>query len=86
MVESPQIAAHPLASSDPIPALIGNRNVVYGADQSGDIPFYRGESLKPGNFIPGPAVVLRDDTTILIGQSDSAFVDQYLNLYIKIDC
>jgi N-methylhydantoinase A/oxoprolinase/acetone carboxylase beta subunit len=48
------------------------------------IPFYRGEALSPGNKIPGPAVVLRTDTTILIGRRDRVEVDRYQNLIIAV--
>jgi N-methylhydantoinase A len=85
LVASPKITAQPTASADPSPALINHRAVVMGGDQKIAIPFYQGESLRPGNIISGPAVVLRDDTTILIGESDSASVDPYLNLIIEIE-
>ena len=49
-----------------------------------EVPFYRYESLKPGNFIQGPAIVVRADTTILIGPADQAQVDAYSNLLIQV--
>ncbi len=84
VVAPPQISAHPLESTDPSAALIEHRPVVLAGDQKAALPFYHGESLQPGNIIPGPAIVVRDDTTILIGGSDKACVDPYLNLIIEI--
>lgn len=69
--------------TDPTPALKGTRSVIF---PSGPVntPLYHGESLSPGNIISGPALVVRSDTTILIGLNDLAEVDPYNNLYIKV--
>jgi len=85
VVAPPRILAQPVEGADPSPALIEHRPVVMDGNQQAAIPFYHGESLKHGNVIPGPAVVLRDDTTILISESDTASVDPYLNLIIEIE-
>ena len=85
LVAPPRINAHPSESSDPKPALIEYRKVVIDKSQMEETPFYHGESLKTGNIINGPAVILRDDTTVLIGKTDSASVDPFLNLVVKID-
>ncbi len=82
-VPSPQIAPQAIQSADASAAQIDYRPVVF-TDGTREIPFYRGEMLQPGNQITGPAIVVRDDTTILINQSDRASVDAYLNLRIKI--
>ena len=82
-VPSPQIQRHPQGTSNPARALIEHRPVIF-TDGTREIPFYRGEMLQPGNQLLGPVIVVRDDTTILIGQGDSATVDPYLNLNIKI--
>jgi N-methylhydantoinase A len=84
LVASPQITAQPLGNANPSAALIEHRPVVLAANQKDEIPFYHGETLQPGNIIPGPAIVVRDDTTILIGKDDRASVDPYLNLLIEI--
>jgi N-methylhydantoinase A/oxoprolinase/acetone carboxylase beta subunit len=46
--------------------------------------FYRGEALEHGNHLHGPAVVVRSDTTILLGTTDLVEVDQYNNLCIEV--
>jgi N-methylhydantoinase A len=82
-VRTPQIISRPLESVDPTPAWIEKREVWY---PSGPVcvPIFRGELLSPGNIVPGPAVIVRSDTTILIGISDQASVDGYSNLHIEI--
>jgi N-methylhydantoinase A len=84
LVASPKITAQPVGKPDPSPALIDHRSVVLAANQENEIPFYHGEALRPGNIIPGPAVIVRDDTTILIGTLDQAHVDGFNNLWVRI--
>jgi N-methylhydantoinase A len=85
VVLPPQIAAHPLGNPDPSAALIEHRPVVLESTQSVEIPFYHGESLLPGHQISGPAIVVRDDTTILIEAQNRVWVDPYHNLIIEIE-
>jgi N-methylhydantoinase A len=57
--------------------------VVFGSG-SLDTPFYRAELLKPGNRLTGPVVVVRSDTTVLLGPTDRTEVDEYGNLVIEV--
>ena len=82
-VPSPQIAPQPMGIAEASDARIDIRPVTFAAGTQ-EIPFYRGEMLQPGNQITGPAIVVRDDTTILIGDQDKASVDPYLNLILDI--
>jgi N-methylhydantoinase A len=88
--KAPPLSTAPFGDTDPEMALWEYRPVVLpnsgGINQASfsDIPFYRYEYLHPGMIIPGPAVVIRSDTTILIGEHDEALVDSYLNLLITI--
>jgi N-methylhydantoinase A len=82
-VPSPQIKAHPLGKTDPSPAQIEARPVMLSSGER-QLPFYQGEALQPGNVIDGPAIVVREDTTVLIEAGDRATVDPYLNLMISI--
>jgi len=68
---------------DPSPALL-YKNRVYFSSGNIRIPFYNGEKLITGNMIIGPAIVLRPDTTILIGKYDTAQVDRFSNLIIDV--
>lgn len=82
-VQPPRLLPQPSTGSDPAAAFMEDRLVTLN---TGKVltPFYRGEALQPGNHINGPAVVVRADTTILIGPSDRAEVDAYSNLIIHI--
>jgi N-methylhydantoinase A len=79
----PELTPLPLSGPDASAALFDRREVVF----SGAVPltpFYRGEALLPGNRLNGPAIIVRSDTTILVGPSDFASVDAYGNLWIDI--
>jgi 5-oxoprolinase (ATP-hydrolysing) len=88
--QSPALPAAPLEGPDPSQALIGMRPVLLSVDGAAksngpaSLPFYRYEELRPGNILHGPTIVVRADTTILIGPGDVARVDGYFNLIIKI--
>lgn len=79
----PPIYPRPVQGPDPIAAFLEPRRVVF-TEGTLETPFYRGEALEPGNQIQGPAVVVRSDTTILIGVTDRAEVDQFNNLYLEV--
>lgn len=79
----PPLHARPLGPADPSPARIEHRDVIF-ADGARRTPLYRAERLQPGNHIPGPAVIVRSDTTILLGPADAATVDGYDNLLIEV--
>jgi N-methylhydantoinase A len=82
-VETPILSYLGEGESDSAGALLDRRRVTF---PSGDVntPFYRGEALRPGNRLKGPLVVVRSDTTILLGLTDAASVDPYGNLMITI--
>jgi len=82
-VTSPEIQPKTFGNTDSSAALIEHSPVIFRPGKS-EIPFYDGEKLTPGKTIQGPAIVIRNDTTILIGERDRASVDQYLNLIVYI--
>lgn len=82
-VEPPPMRPQPRGQADPAAALLGLRRVVF-SHGGAQVPFFRGEALLPGNLIPGPAIVVRADTTLLIGPADRAEVDEYHNLCITV--
>ena len=82
-VQPPLLEQNPVVSPDPSPALLDYRPVIFSSGRL-HIPLYRGESLQPANSIPGPALIVRSDTTILIGPSDQALIDSYCNLMVDI--
>lgn len=82
-VPSPEINPLPDAGPDPTEAYLETRPVLLAAGET-PTPLYDGERLKPGNLIPGPALVIRPDTTILVESQDQAQVDPFLNLVISV--
>jgi N-methylhydantoinase A len=81
--EKPALPRLAVEGEDPGQALMGYRRVVF-RERARETPFYRGEDLRPGNRMEGPAVVARADTSVLIGPSDRARVDEYLNVVIEV--
>lgn len=55
------------------------------ADGPASVPFYRGQALKPGQQIIGPAVITQPDTTVFFTAGDSLHVDEFLNLIIEVN-
>jgi len=80
---TPRIPPAPIGDRDPAPARLGRRAVWLGHHPE-QVPFYDGERLTPGNHIPGPALILLPDTTILLGPHDHARLDAYYNLLIDV--
>jgi N-methylhydantoinase A len=81
-VPPPPLQPHPIEGPDPSAALIERRRVTLDTLQQ--VPFYQGELLRPGNQISGPAIIIRNDTTVLLGARDQARIDGYLNLIIRV--
>jgi N-methylhydantoinase A len=79
----PPLSPRPVRGPDPGAAYLESRRVVFAGGPLETL-FYRAESLEPGNRIQGPAVVVRSDTTILIGPSDRVEVDEFDNLLIEV--
>lgn len=82
-MDPPVLPESPKAGVDPSPALIGKRGVIFLHDLE-HIPFYRGELLQHGNQLHGPAIIVRSDTTIVLGHKDRAKLDRYNNLIIHV--
>ncbi len=82
-VTPPPLVKEPLTGPDASGALIEKRDVVF-AKGILSTPLYRAEALRAGNRVAGPAVIVRSDTTILLGPSDKAKVDGFSNLIIEV--
>jgi N-methylhydantoinase A len=80
--DPPQLHPQPLEGEDAGAALLETRLVLF-EDGEHATPFYRAEALRPGNLITGPAVIVRADTTVLLGPSDSSRMDGFGNLWIE---
>jgi N-methylhydantoinase A/oxoprolinase/acetone carboxylase beta subunit len=48
------------------------------------VPHYWGNRLRPGHHVPGPAILVLDDTTVYLGPDDQATIDAYLNILIDV--
>ncbi|RPI86538.1 MAG: hydantoinase/oxoprolinase family protein [Chloroflexi bacterium] len=87
-VHPPEPVSQVISGSDPSSALLQTRQVITGQNQSGpvisDVPHYRFELLQPGNHISGPALIVREDTTVFVPANDKAVVDPYGNILISI--
>ncbi|KAF0107952.1 MAG: N-methylhydantoinase A [Anaerolineaceae bacterium] len=82
-VDPPPLPREQVEGADPSAALIEKREVLF-AQGKRSTPMYRGESLHAGNRLTGPAVIVRSDTTILLGPTDRAEVDPFGNLLIEV--
>jgi len=71
------------ASNDASHAITGTHRLIL-AEGPVSAPFYSRWTLRPGNEIEGPAVIMQHDTTVVLGEGDHAWVDEYANLIIEI--
>lgn len=75
------------AAGDASDALLGTRPVVLvgreGVPRRAPARFYRADALRPGHALDGPAVVLRDDTTVFAEPGDRVRVDRHLDLVLE---
>jgi N-methylhydantoinase A len=82
-VRPPPLPRAEVGPPDPAQALEGHRSLVTGGGVA-QVPFYRGERLRPGHVVTGPAVVVQKDTTIFLGRGDRARVDGGYNLVVEV--
>lgn len=67
----------PPGGPDPGAALAGHRRAwLPGGGGFSDVPVYRGEALRPGNRIAGPAFVDRETTTLFVAPDFAGEVDR----------
>jgi N-methylhydantoinase A len=78
----PEIPTSEKGDGDPSAAFLEHRLVVV-SNQQVEIPLFSGELLKTGDQIPGPAIIVRKDTTVYLPRDTAVLVDQFLNLTIS---
>jgi N-methylhydantoinase A len=78
----PNLKEEPWAGEDPGLAHIGERQVYF--DEFVPTPVFSMELLRPGNRIAGPAVVESPATTLLLHTQQTATVDRYRNLVLRL--
>lgn len=67
------------------PTPVGHRPVWFATDTAADTPVYARENLRPGQCIPGPAVIEQLDATTLVYPDDAARLDPAGNIVIDLD-
>jgi N-methylhydantoinase A len=82
-VTPPPIPRQPLGSADPSSAKWEKRPVVVGQGIQ-SVPHFWGNRLRPGHHVPGPAILVLDDTTVYLGPHDQATIDTYSNILIDV--
>ncbi len=82
-VARPVLPAAELGDADASAALLGLRFVVLAASLA-HVPLYDGAALRPGHALPGPAIVVYQDTTVFLSSGDRAAVDRHFNLVIAV--
>jgi N-methylhydantoinase A len=82
-IDPPALVESVLGDENPSPALFDARPVIF-AEGEMSTPFYRSEWLRAGNRLQGPAIIVRADTTVLIGPCDRAQMDGFGNLIMDV--
>lgn len=77
--------ADALLSSHPVIQIDTGRSFNYSEIQEAPVPFYLAEKLPEQVAFPGPAVIVRPDTTIYISQQDEVQVDDLRNIIITLE-
>lgn len=81
-VAKPPLQTRNASHGDSQPALLETRQVMF--DRQLNVPFYRGELLQPGHALHGPAIIVRNDTTVLLNSGDNAVIDAHRNIIITV--
>jgi len=71
--------------SEKKPVPVEERRAFWGHDKWSMTPVYRGEMLKPGNVVEGPAILEFYATTIPLPPRQRVEVDEYSNLIITME-
>ena len=82
VVEKPHLDPQPIGPADPTGARIGAAAVVFKGG-SRETPLYLRETLRTGNRLQGPALVLQMDTTTVVPPGWTGEVDPFGNLVLQ---
>jgi len=84
VVAKATLAQQPMSGADASGAVRARRDVwIAEAERSVPCPIYDRGLLKPGNRLPGPAIVEQMDATTLVLPGMTAHVDKYFNLILE---
>ncbi|MFC5972151.1 hydantoinase/oxoprolinase family protein [Halomarina salina] len=81
-VQGVEIEAEEPGEADASDAVTGSHDV-YFDDAYRDTTIYDRTALRPGNEVPGPAIVTGDDSTVVVQPDHVATVDRYGNLAVE---
>ena len=81
--ERPRIPEEPFEGEDAGHARKGERSVYFSARPT-TVPVYDGPSLRPGNFMSGPAIIEQWGTTIVVYPGHEALIDAFRNCVIEV--
>ena len=82
--ESVKFRSLPFESEDPAAARKETRRVGFEGEGFIDTTVYDGKLVRPGNLIPGPAIVEEPETTIVVYPGQEAMLDHYQTYVIEI--
>ena len=82
-VTPPPLPRESLGLADPSSAKWEERPVVVGHVIQ-KVPHFTANCLRPGHQVPGPAILVLDDTTVYVGPHDKATIDTYSNIIIHV--
>jgi len=81
--DRPRIPEEPFEGEDASHARKGERSVYFSARPT-TVPVYDGPSLRPGNFMAGPAIIEQWGTTIVVYPGHEALIDALRNSVIEV--
>ncbi len=82
-VNPPRMEAQPQGGADSSRATSYERRLVLPSGPQ-SVPFFDRRRLQPGHHVSGPAVIVQEDTTILLLETDQAAIDEYRNVMVTI--
>ena len=83
IIDKPDLKPEPLQPEAPLPQPIAHRSVLFqGAQHRVETPIYLREALVPGQQVPGPCILEQMDTTIVVPEDWTIYVDGYHNLIV----
>ena len=83
LVAPPSLTVSPVGPTDASSAKGEGRPVVLSHGIQA-VPHYWGSRLRPGHEVPGPAILVLNDTTVYLGPDDHAKIDAYSNILIDV--
>ena len=82
---NPPISPHPLSNADASRAALVQAPAIF-EDEYFQTVYYQRERLRPGNRIPGPAIITEFSATTVVPPNFEATVDAYQNLILSWVC